>query len=416
MFRILRTFPVLRQQPLLSSTSHRLALSPTHRYLSLHNGLARVQRVRFRGPSSFRARSLSPIVKPLAWGGLFYFIVATLFEDDEEDEPASESAAGDDGSLLKDSEKDSAGEKNDTLFIPLGFAYQLPQTFYKGRDPEWQSFIQLSRDKRRCSALKNELTGLVGQFVGAIPQMERVLGKGSVPKRHWLDIDFPDGPPPEYERKGLEITVDHISWATRPVHPLHYMKLQKALWPTSLASSMWASYKTMASLQYAKLRSYLKLSSEGESSASTDSPGLSLPDIHQKMRPRKEEPAASSGSDQTTGRPASAEIDGQPPRSQTSSDSSKPFQLRFPPPGVGEDLASAATAFKTTFSQTWRPATTPPERGTVLFSGMVELVGPKGVAVLDVRGVYHAAESRWTTLSVAVRRLQSKKQTPRGGH
>lgn len=172
----------------------------------------------------------------------------------------------------------------------------------------------------------------------------------------------------------------------------------------------------MASLQYAKLRSYLKLSSEGESSASTDSPGLSLPDIHQKMRPRKEEPAASSGSDQTTGRPASAEIDGQPPRSQTSSDSSKPFQLRFPPPGVGEDLASAATAFKTTFSQTWRPATTPPERGTVLFSGMVELVGPKGVAVLDVRGVYHAAESRWTTLSVAVRRLQSKKQTPRGGH
>lgn len=53
--------------------------------------------------------------------------------------------------------------------------------------------------------LLDELTGLVGQFVGAIPQMERVLGKGSVPKRHWLDIDFPDGPPPEYERKGFEL-------------------------------------------------------------------------------------------------------------------------------------------------------------------------------------------------------------------
>ncbi|KAI4280765.1 MAG: hypothetical protein L6R38_004191 [Xanthoria sp. 2 TBL-2021] len=415
MFRILRTFPVLRQPPPLSSLSQRFALPPTHRSLSLHNGLTRVQRVRFRGPSSLRARTLSTIVKPLAWGALFYYIVGTLFDDDEEDEPASESAASDDGSLIKDAEKDSAVEKNDTFFIPLGFAYQLPQTFYKGSDPEWQSFIQLSRNKKKCSALKNELTGFVGEFVGAIPQMERALGKGNVPKRHWLDIDFPDGPPPEYERKGLEITVDHISWTTRPVHPLHYMKLQKALWPTSLASSIWASYKTMASLQYAKLRSYLKLSSEAESSTSTDSPGLSLPDIHQKMWPPKQEPAATSESDQMTGSSALAGIDGQPPTSQTSSDSSKPFQLRFPPPGVGEDLASAATAFKTTFSKTWRPVITPPERGTVLFSGMVELVGPKGVAVLDVRGAYHAAESRWTTLSVAVRRLQSRKQGPRGG-
>ncbi len=97
------------------------------------------------------------------------------------------------------------------------------------------------------------------------------------------------------------------------------------------------------------------------------------------------------------------------------SDTSKPFQLRFPPPGTREDLASAATAFKTTFSQTWQPTHTPPERGTVLFSGMVELVGPKGVAVLDVRGEYHAAESRWTKVGIGVRRLQSKKQIPRGG-
>lgn len=51
--------------------------------------------------------------------------------------------------------------------------------------------------------LPDELTGLVGQFVGTMPHMERALGKGNIPKRHWLDIDFPDGPPPEYERKGF---------------------------------------------------------------------------------------------------------------------------------------------------------------------------------------------------------------------
>ncbi|KAL8779394.1 MAG: hypothetical protein Q9213_006962 [Squamulea squamosa] len=370
------------------------------------------------GLFKFKKRFLSPIAKSLAWGGLVCYIVGALFvDDDEEDVKGSESKVGEDESLVKqESEDENEDEDGSSFFVPLGFAYQLPQTFYKGSDPEWQSFVQLSKNKKKCLILKNELTGLVGRYVGSMPQMEAALGKGNVPKRHWLDIDFPDGPPPEYERKGLEISDDHISWTTRPVHPLHYMKLQKALWPTSLASSIWASYKTMASLQYAKLRTYLKLSSESEPPKSTDSPGLSLPDMHQKMKAPKQEPDATSDSDQPAVSTAPNGTGGQPLSSQSASDTWKPFQLRFPPPGTGEDLASAATAFKTTFSQTWQPASTPPGRGTVLFSGMVELVGPKGVAVLDVRGAYHAAESRWTTVAIAVRRMQSKKQSPKGGH
>ncbi|KAL8766942.1 MAG: hypothetical protein Q9209_006423 [Squamulea sp. 1 TL-2023] len=368
------------------------------------------------GPSKCKKRLLSRMVKPLAWGGLLYYFIGTLFDDDEEDEKGSEKKVGEDGSLIKqESEDENEDEHGDTIFVPLGLAYQLPQTFYKGSDPEWQSFIQLSKNKKKCLFLKNELTGLVGRYVGSMPQMEAALGKGNLPKRHWLDIDFPDGPPPEYERKGLEISDDHISWTTRPVHPLHYIKLQNALWPTSLASSMWASYKTMASLQYAKLRTYLKLSSESKPSTSTDSPGLSLPDIHQQMKPPKQDPSATSKSDQPAESTAPNGTDGQPLTSQSASDTPKPFQLRFPPPGTSDDLASAITAFKTTFSQTWRPASAPPGRGTVLFSGMVELVGPKGVAVLDVMGAYHAAESRWTSVGIAVRRMQSKKQSPKGG-
>ncbi|KAL8852885.1 MAG: hypothetical protein Q9221_002261 [Calogaya cf. arnoldii] len=131
--------------------------------------------------------------------------LATEVDYDEEDEPALESTASGDGSLIKGSEKDNADEKDDAIFIPLGLTYQLPRTFYKGSDPEWQSFIQLSRNKKKCEALKNELTGTVGQYVGVMPQMERALGKGSYPKKFWLDIEIPDGPPPEYERKGLEL-------------------------------------------------------------------------------------------------------------------------------------------------------------------------------------------------------------------
>ncbi|KAL8858007.1 MAG: hypothetical protein Q9178_005468 [Gyalolechia marmorata] len=122
------------------------------------------------GESAFKAllelerqKILTPIVKPLAWGGLLYYVVGTLFEDDDEDNRSSGSRTGDDGSLIKkvteeDAENDDEEEEedeDDTIFIPLGFAYQLPKTFYKGSDPEWQSFMQLSRDKKKCVALKS---------------------------------------------------------------------------------------------------------------------------------------------------------------------------------------------------------------------------------------------------------------------
>ena len=44
--------------------------------------------------------------------------------------------------------------EDDTFFIPLGFAYELPKQFYKGSDPEWQSFIALSKSEHRCLELR----------------------------------------------------------------------------------------------------------------------------------------------------------------------------------------------------------------------------------------------------------------------
>ena len=45
----------------------------------------------------------------------------------------------------------------DAIFVPLGLARQLPQTFYKGTDPEWQSFIAFSKDKKRNQAVRSTL-------------------------------------------------------------------------------------------------------------------------------------------------------------------------------------------------------------------------------------------------------------------
>ena len=34
-------------------------------------------------------------------------------------------------------------------FIPMGFARQLPQAYYRGRDPEWQSFREFAHDNTK---------------------------------------------------------------------------------------------------------------------------------------------------------------------------------------------------------------------------------------------------------------------------
>ncbi|KAL9029617.1 MAG: hypothetical protein Q9196_002159 [Gyalolechia fulgens] len=125
-------------------------------------------------------------------------------EDDEDDEGAEEEEEEEEEEGKEPAQETrSETSEGDTIFIPLGFAYKLPQRFYKGTDPEWQSFVQLSQNDKLCAFLRNQLTGMVGQLVGSMPVFQRIVGENSKPRRFWLDIDFPDGPPPEYERKGF---------------------------------------------------------------------------------------------------------------------------------------------------------------------------------------------------------------------
>ena len=106
--------------------------------------------------ANFLLSLLSTAFRRLAYVGLFSVVFATiLFDDEEDEEPVEEAKEGERQTTSEGSEGSEANEE-DTIFIPLGFAYKLPRKFYKGTDPEWQSFIQLSRDKKRCEFLKSE--------------------------------------------------------------------------------------------------------------------------------------------------------------------------------------------------------------------------------------------------------------------
>ncbi|KAL8639472.1 MAG: hypothetical protein Q9228_003503 [Teloschistes exilis] len=422
MLKILRSLPILRPARIQPFRLYHIRSPIFRRSIITQSGQVNVQHVRVEHRPK-KSDYIFQWVQLTSVAGLLYFQLSILAGDDSETEQSSKGRTekrDKDGNDNGDKDAEEGGQDDeDTIFIPLGFAYQLPRKSYKGSDPEWQSFVQLSKDKRQCQYLKNQLAGLVGMLLGTSPQFEKLLGKGNKPGKYWLDIDFPDGPPPEYERKGIEITEDHIAWTTQKVHPLHYQRLQKALWPKPIASSIWASYRTMVSLQYAKLKNYLSLetNSEGSNEGASNAAEIDLSEIHKKMTPEKPESPSKAHSEQPES-PAAASSGKARSRSSTgnwSSDLVRVLPSSSSVSGVDGDIASSVEAFRKTFAKTWRPAQAPPERGTVMFSGIVELSGPKGVATLEILAAYHVAEGRWTQIGVAARRLRSRIQAPKGG-
>lgn len=83
--------------------------------------------------------------------------------------------------------------------------------------------------------------------------------------------------------------------------------------------------------------------------------------------------------------------------------------------GAMQDFGTALHVFQHSLIRTWKMPHAPPERGSIMVSGLVELVGSKATCVLDVRAAYHPKENRWVAIGVGVRRLQAKKQAPKGG-
>lgn len=63
--------------------------------------------------------------------------------------------------MVKDEDGEKDGEnqeenQEDAIFIPFGFVHELPRTYYKGTDPEWQSFFEFSVDRRKINSVQRK--------------------------------------------------------------------------------------------------------------------------------------------------------------------------------------------------------------------------------------------------------------------
>lgn len=83
----------------------------------------------------------------------------TGFEDKDTNKATNESKtrSEEDGQADEDEAEIKIPETmpEDATFIPLGFARQRPETYYKATDPEWQSFIEYRKDREREPAIKS---------------------------------------------------------------------------------------------------------------------------------------------------------------------------------------------------------------------------------------------------------------------
>lgn len=80
----------------------------------------------------------------------------------------------------------------------------------------------------------------------------------------------------------------------------------------------------------------------------------------------------------------------------------------------GSDLQVAARAFRWRLRDCKARETPTPRRGSVTFSGPVNIRGSKGYCRVDVRGEYHLATSSWTDVSMQLKELMPDRLAPIG--
>ncbi|KAA8574749.1 hypothetical protein EYC84_003999 [Monilinia fructicola] len=98
--------------------------------------------------------------------------------------------------------------------------------------------------------LRADLAEFMRNFASKTTVLRAIAGRSMKTRRVWLDIDFPSTPPPSFERSGLEISDDAISWVTQPVDASTVYKIRNVLWPVALFHSSWSFVKVLAAEEF----------------------------------------------------------------------------------------------------------------------------------------------------------------------
>jgi len=255
------------------------------------------------------------------------------------------------------------------------------------------------------------------------PRLARRMGQiDQQAGRFWLDITFPDGPPQEYERSGLEVTDNYIAWTTRPVSQQNYHRLHRALWPSAAFNSVYATGRYIFNLQLLRAKQFLGLAPQPEEELQQLRQQLEL--IHKAVQGRAQakgdqkglpEPSSATPTSERSTATPHPPVMGADATSNPNPDQQKALMPKIPTLPDGSNIPIALSIFATTLAKSWTPLTVEPPRGTVVVSGLVEVRGSKARCTMDVVAAYDPKANQYVLVKGAVRRIQGRRQPPKGG-
>ncbi|SMR52305.1 unnamed protein product [Zymoseptoria tritici ST99CH_3D1] len=427
MYRLPRAFRLRQQQPLISRTtpSIHIARVPQRRTIFLKSRHQtqpiQLQAVRFRKPSFF---AFSRQVRVLLWlgvPGLWMLMFSQYFSVEIVDDSKADSKKPA-SSIL--SEGDDEEEEEESFFIPMTWAVPVAREFYKGSDPEWQEFVRIAKDKPRHQKIQTDLAQMVHAGSMKHPRVAAMLGKDSKIGKYWLDISFPDGPPQEFERKGLEIGDDGIYWSAERISPEDQHRLKRALVPTAAASSLYASVSVFTGIQYRRLKQWLGW--EGVNPMSPEERYKHAIEMFQRQQNGRDGNGGSAQKMPQPGPDAAASTSATSPDANTTPEPSPSISKTLPwlplpsvhfssDPSSSSDIPIALSAFATTLKKQWNPKKQEPPRGTFVVQGLVEVRGAKGGMLFDVKSCYDPKAGKFVVVNANLRSFKRWNQAPRGG-
>lgn len=386
-----------------------------------------IQPVRFRRPGWTWKKSVTwglYIALPYGyWRYLNQHIDIQIEELEEEEHSHQEQGEWEEQG--EEEEEDEFADE-DSTFIPMTWATKLPRTFYKGSDPEWKEFVKIAKDKPRHKQLQDELVQLVFSGAKQHPRVGMSIGKDLKVGRYWLEISFPDGPPQEYVRSGVEIGDDFIAWSPQRMSAENHYRMTRALWPQATFNGFWATTKIFTGIQYRRLKQAL-----GWEEVNPFSPEERFKvalEMMEKQKAGGRGGSGASGNAQTSpdGSPGSlVSVSSAANEAQSSPKTSEdrsplPFQLSLPLPASSDlvdptDVQIAKHVFIGALMKDWNPKKLEPPRGSLVVQGLVEIKGSKGRIMFDVQSCYDPKESKFVTVNAGMRSTKRWNQAPKGG-
>lgn len=283
------------------------------------------------------------------------------------------------------------------------------------------------------------------QGVATHPQISRALGQDAKVGKYWFDTQFPDGPPQEYSRKGIEIGDTFIAWSEQRISAEQQNRNSRLLWPAGTANGIYAFSKTLFGFQYRKVKEMLGMDTKAEPGSHEHRINNMMQMLEAQQAQEASKTARRLGKTQTdpgsssTGTGITVDpttpshgIQSTTPQQpgRSSSDTTKSSSssngnpenkhwymptLKIGLPGEPMEQAIATAVFAHTLHKSWAPEKTEPPRGTFVVSGLVQMRGSRAAMTFDVQAFYDPKAGRFSTVNVQPRSVKPWRQSPRGG-